>query len=235
MNICDYGCGRPALTQFKTGAWCCSKRTSACPENVRKRITARNESMRKIGDDGLSSFQRASNKIAANRGVEGYLAGATKMKQTKRNDIIDGLDCFQRTAKKTASTRLTVNPNSNLNSYQTGAQKAKETGYKNGHYHNPKYQTAFQSYIREVQKFTERSWKTMKHLIDPQGLKKPFSDYHLDQVFSKADGFDHDIQPELIGHWTNLQILTGSENLKKSRSSWKTCFELYNDVTREGN
>ena len=30
MNICDYGCGKEAIQQFKNGKWCCSKNHKSC-------------------------------------------------------------------------------------------------------------------------------------------------------------------------------------------------------------
>jgi len=32
MQLCDYGCGKEAIHQFKNGKWCCSKTTNGCPE-----------------------------------------------------------------------------------------------------------------------------------------------------------------------------------------------------------
>ena len=31
-KLCDYGCGRKAIHQFKNGKWCCSKIRQQCPE-----------------------------------------------------------------------------------------------------------------------------------------------------------------------------------------------------------
>jgi len=33
MNICEYGCGRKAIHQFKNGKWCCSTNIAKCPKN----------------------------------------------------------------------------------------------------------------------------------------------------------------------------------------------------------
>jgi len=35
MRICEYGCGREAIHQFKNGKWCCSINYHSCPESKR--------------------------------------------------------------------------------------------------------------------------------------------------------------------------------------------------------
>ena len=30
-HLCEYGCGKEAIHQFKNGKWCCSEHTSQCP------------------------------------------------------------------------------------------------------------------------------------------------------------------------------------------------------------
>lgn len=234
MTTCDYGCNQTAIHQFKSGLWCCSKHQSSCPAVIGRRQRSRIATMNQIGDDGLTIFQRTSQKNAKSRGGDGYLKSAKKMRQTKRADIKDGLDCYQRTARKTASTRSIKDPTTGLSSYELAGQKARITGCMNGHYHDPESLADYQRYVREVQKYTERSWKAMKHIIDPQGLKILHSDYHLDHIFSKADGYDHDIQPEVIGHWSNLQVLSSTDNIKKGSSSWKTILQLYEDMNKGG-
>jgi len=36
MAICDYGCGREGVVQFKNGKWCCSKNIASCPSIKKK-------------------------------------------------------------------------------------------------------------------------------------------------------------------------------------------------------
>jgi len=36
MIKCDYGCGQPAIHQFKNGKWCCSLNWRQCPIEVEK-------------------------------------------------------------------------------------------------------------------------------------------------------------------------------------------------------
>jgi len=36
QHLCDYGCGQPAIKQFKNGKWCCSKKWTKCLGYLRK-------------------------------------------------------------------------------------------------------------------------------------------------------------------------------------------------------
>ncbi len=35
--LCDYGCGKEAIHQFKNGKWCCARSVNSCPEIKRKK------------------------------------------------------------------------------------------------------------------------------------------------------------------------------------------------------
>ncbi len=41
-KLCEYGCGQEAKFQFKNGKWCCSEKTTKCPE-IRKKVSKSNK------------------------------------------------------------------------------------------------------------------------------------------------------------------------------------------------
>lgn len=97
--------------------------------------------------------------------------------------------------------------------------------------------TSFEYYVYVVRKFSEISWKS-KHLkIDKLGRERS-RDMHLDHVYSIYEGFNNNIPPYIIGHWTNLQILNGSANSSKGTKCGQTKEELlenfYNDYNAHG-
>jgi len=53
--------------------------------------------------------------------------------------------------------------------------------------------------------------------------------YHLDHIYSRKEGFDNDVPPEIIGHWTNLRLLPARINNGKSAGCDKTIEKLYED------
>ena len=87
-----------------------------------------------------------------------------------------------------------------------------------------------ENYILDVKSITEQNWRAHKDkILDRSEYKVRNNDFHLDHIFSKNDGYDYGIPPEVIGHWTNLRIIPGSENSRKRANSHKTIDELWHD------
>lgn len=98
MNICDYGCGRPAQ-HFKSYAkrWCCETSQNRCPaikskQNTPETIQARRDGVkRKYGVDNISQLQEIKDKKAAtclsNYGVLNPQQSATIRNRTKATNI----------------------------------------------------------------------------------------------------------------------------------------------------
>ena len=51
--------------------------------------------------------------------------------------------------------------------------------------------------------------------------------YHLDHIYSVADGFSNGILPQIIANPTNLQLLSAFDNQSKQRRSDMTKEELF--------
>ena len=51
--LCEYGCGKEALHQFKNGKWCCSRKWTSCLEVKvrRKEMQNRSEVQKKRSDE----------------------------------------------------------------------------------------------------------------------------------------------------------------------------------------
>lgn len=226
MNICDYGCGRQAIKTFKNGLHCCSMRTAGCPENIKSRSKNRSKTMNKVGNDGLTTFQRTSIKNAKARGKDGYAKSTEKMKTTKRSDIDEnGFDCYQRTARKTAATRLNDIDDEGNNSYIRGGKKTSIILRKR--FPNIQSFSGAKEYYYRVLSVTSFYWNNYSNLIEDSDLRG--NDYHLDHIFSIKQGFLNRIDPEIIGHITNLRIIKSCDNISKSDTCHKTIIELLTD------
>ena len=77
----------------------------------------------------------------------------------------------------------------------------------------------FKAYQRDVIRYTTRSYKKFKYLVNPLDLLRGHNAFELDHKFSIAAGFNENISPEIIGHWTNLEMLPAYENASK----WLYC------------
>lgn len=82
-------------------------------------------------------------------------------------------------------------------------------------------------YYDAVWRFTEESWKIHFNKINPQRINR--SNNALDHIYSIQQGFRDSIPPYIIGHWTNLQIISTVDNSRKGMSCDKTQHELFED------
>lgn len=105
-------------------------------------------------------------------------------------------------------------------------EKMKETRLSRGSYRSEDEIPKMELYYLEVAKHTERSWLLHHDRINPSGLSRGRMQYHIDHRYSRIDGYRNGVPPEVIGHWTNLQMLHYSENASKNRNSDITLEQL---------
>lgn len=85
-----------------------------------------------------------------------------------------------------------------------------------------------QMYYDAVWYYTEQSWKNYFDKINPD--RKNRSVNSLDHIYSIQQGFRDHIPPYIIGHWSNLRIISVSDNSKKGMRCDKTKEELFDDI-----
>ena len=67
-------------------------------------------------------------------------------------------------------------------------------------------------YRREVEIITKRSYHDHYYDINPNDLERSRYVYHLDHIYSVQEGFNNNVPPEVIGHWTNLRMMWHLDN-----------------------
>lgn len=134
--------------------------------------------------------------------------------------------------KETMQTRYGVS-----NAFQTESTRKvlseKKLAYWQDHYSNKdftKFGLTTTQYRHRANQYAETQYKRFKERIDPDNLRS--KDYHLDHVFSVADGFINDVPIDVISDVSNLRIINASENLSKSKTSGKTIEQLYEDYKK---
>lgn len=85
----------------------------------------------------------------------------------------------------------------------------------------------FEKYKNAVWNVSETNYRKYKHKID--NLNRRGYEFNLDHVFSIQQGFTHDIEPVIIGNYTNLRIIPALENRKKHNNCDKTLEQLFED------
>lgn len=82
-------------------------------------------------------------------------------------------------------------------------------------------------YYARVKQVTKENWIQNFDIINPHHLNR--GDWHLDHVFSQQEGFRNNIPPYIIGHWTNLRLITPTENILKGMKCSKSKDQLFED------
>jgi len=100
---------------------------------------------------------------------------------------------------------------------------------------DPNRLNEYEKYNNEVWKDTNKVLKEFSNEIKNLELRGKKYGYALDHKYSIYDGFENNIDPKIIGHWKNLQIITISENSKKHRNSSITLEELLDEIKKEIN
>ena len=90
----------------------------------------------------------------------------------------------------------------------------------------------WESYSIKCRALTKTSVQLYKNLIKgSENLDNP--DYVVDHQFSVKAGFLAGVDPEVIAHYTNLEILNSFENLSKGLNCSKNINELFRDFYNE--
>jgi len=83
-------------------------------------------------------------------------------------------------------------------------------------------------YYDSVAFYTAESWKCYFDKINPNRLDRS-NGWELDHIYSQLQGFRDNIPAYIIGHWTNLQMLSKGNNSSKRDNCHKTQEKLFED------
>lgn len=93
--------------------------------------------------------------------------------------------------------------------------KIKDTLIETGHWRSDEDKGSQELYNQQVDNYSEYNWRDHHDKINPNNYIRGVCTYHLDHIYPKVLGYVEGIDPKIIGHWTNLQIIYYTENLKK--------------------
>jgi len=84
-------------------------------------------------------------------------------------------------------------------------------------------------YYNAVKLETNNSWYKNFYKINGEGSNRRSKDMHLDHIYSIREGFKNNIPAYIIGHWTNLRLISKVENSSKGSVCHKTSDQLFED------
>lgn len=86
----------------------------------------------------------------------------------------------------------------------------------------------WEAYENIVDRITRDNWIYHNNKINPLGLPRG-TEYELDHKYSKCQGFLTNVPPEIIGHYSNLEMIPRHSNRKKYNKCSITLEELYHN------
>jgi len=88
----------------------------------------------------------------------------------------------------------------------------------------------YNKYKDQVFKVTYKSLQEYGNRIKNLNLRGRDNEYDLDHMFSIYNGFEQNVDPEIVGHWKNLKIVKDSKNRSKGKKSNISLKELMNKI-----
>ena len=98
-----------------------------------------------------------------------------------------------------------------------------------GNYVSPEQRTDKENYYRIVWNITERNCKEIEN-FNLRGTSGTKDAYQVDHLISINHGFINNIEPEIIAHKCNLQMIPWQINNKKSNSCSQSLEELHEKI-----
>jgi hypothetical protein len=151
-----------------------------------------------------------------------------KIKQTKLNKYGDSNFNNIEKQRKTLLEKYNVTNAAALPHNIVRAKKQLEEirtrAYASGRYLDPNKKPEYIRYRDEVRKLSERTIKQYKDQI--KDIEKRSKKFHLDHKYSIFDGFVNNVDPNIIAHFCNLEILPSIINETKNIKSSISFIEL---------
>lgn len=135
--------------------------------------------------------------------------------------------------EKLKSTYIKKYGKDNPSKVTTVIKKIRDARIASGDWVSDENRSELEKYRAIVKKVSANSYHTHYYKINPNNYKRSRWQYHLDHIFSIDEGFKQNIPPEIIGHWTNLQMLWYRDNSIKNTKCSKTKEQLFEDYYKE--
>ena len=240
-KLCDYGCGREAKHPLKNGKWCCSKNHQGCYEVKRKNRESNIGQKKKPHTKDTKKKISISSKITIEQIQERYpfFSQIEDMRynpyKLKENEIqVRCMKCkkwFSFTYEQFRARRDALDhADGNDGCYFYCSEGCKYNCPCHNLYVDPHTLTKYKLYLKNVYKETYKTIKNYGKYVTKLELRGYEHGYALDHRYSIYDGFINNVNPKIIGHWKNLQMITEKENVKKGKKSSITLEELLNNI-----
>lgn len=234
-NYICHLCGSQAFfVSFNLKKYRCVEKITQCPGFVKKAeesrqknmtLKERQDHMKKMSQKGNETLKMLHNNYewVSNKGKKISESVKKRGGHSGKNNPMYGKFHNQETKKK-----LSEKANKrDLRCYD----KATETKISKGIAIAKDLKSEWEVYKEQVNNYTYKSWKYHQDKINPFKLKRG-KEYELDHKFSITEGFKQNIKPEIIGHYSNLELIPKFKNRSKRINCSITVEDLIKGYTR---
>jgi hypothetical protein len=214
--LCDYGCNKPAkYIQISNGKFCCENSRNKCPYLIEKSAQAKRGKKRSV----LATFKRRYPHLFE---VEKIIEDSDKNIWVECKYC--GLAYKIKSDREVLYYRQQAIKTGVGSSYFYCSEKCRSMLYG----YDEEIVGKWKFYFLKVWKETQKTLKTHNDKIKNLNLRG--FEFPLDHKYSVYAGFQNDIDPKIIGHWKNLEIITQSENASKKTKCSITIEQLLKEI-----
>jgi hypothetical protein len=216
-NIC-FLCGCQAyFISYNSKKMRCVEKITQCPGFVKKAQKSRDESttleertahMKLMSQRGNAKLKQLhANKDWSNH-KSNSISNAVKQRggHSGKNNPMYGRSHSEESKKKLSEKANKRNP--------ACYSKATETKIYRGIAIPKDQKSDWELYREQVLNHTYKSWQHYQDKINPLRLERG-GEYELDHKFSITEGFKQGVDPAVIGHFSNLELISKSANRSK--------------------
>lgn len=134
--------------------------------------------------------------------------------------------------KQVLKDRYGVDNSANVNP-EIRVNKGIKTKIERGWVIPDEFLSDYQIYRKKVKRLTETTYKTYKNIINPNNLERVTNGkngFQLDHKYSIIEGFLNNVEPEIISHHRNLQMIEWGSNRAKSKRCDIDLEQLKNEI-----
>lgn len=258
-QICDYGCGQPALYSTKSSRsngpfqgrpiHRCATSHHQCPAIQAKKVQT------SLDRYGTEWPQQAAEIIAAREktNLEKYGSKTSLLnpaiQEKRRQTLLERYGVEQPTLndeirlRAAAGVKQMYIDRPELAKQQVDTrrkrygenlegcvEKSRATQIANGRWVDPAKRTEWAQYKFRVKYLTAKAYKKHKEIVNPENLPIGRCEYQIDHIYSIRHGFENSVAPEVIASVHNLRVLWHVDNKSKHIRSDQTLEQLMEKI-----
>lgn len=210
----------------------CVEKITQCPGFVKKALASRNsnttpeerkEHMKRMSKSGNAKLKELHDNPEWLSNKSKKISEAVKKRggHGKKNNPMFGKNHSTDTKQKLSDRANKRDP--------VCYAEATETKIARGIAIPKEQKTDWELYREQVLNHTYKSWQHHQDKINPLGLERG-REYELDHKFSITEGFKQGVDPAVIGHFSNLELIPKSVNRSKRIHCSITLEELLKQI-----